>query len=501
MSGSDFLVEFQGIAKRFGGVQALDGVSFGIPRGKIHGLVGENGAGKSTLIKILGGVYICDEGSVLLDGRPFVARAPADALKMGIDIVHQELPLCPNLTVSQNVFLRSPLTKGLGRMDWRAMNEKTQALFDRIGQSVDPEAPVSSLSVAEQQLTSIVKALKDDCRLLILDEPTAALTPSEVQNLFSVLRQLRDQGTTILFVSHILSEIFELTDTITVLRNGRHVGTRPTAELTPAEVVQMMVGREVGEEAASRARRRRGEEPILRVEGLSHRRTGLENISFELYPQEILGIAGIQGAGRTELAQCLFGVDPPDEGEIFLDGLPVRIASPRDAIERGIGYLVEDRRNLGLFWELSVKKNMLSAVISRVQRLFGLLDNKKMSELGERSVERLLIRTESLEQKVRFLSGGNQQKALLARWLNVEPRILILDEPTRGVDVGAKSEIRRVIRELVEGGLSVIVISSDLEELLAISDRVLVMGGRRIQGVLDAEEATMESVMALATVR
>lgn len=500
MKTPTYLVELQGISKRFGGVQALQGVSFGIPQGRIHGLVGENGAGKSTLIKILGGVHTCDEGNVLFDGRPFVARSPADSLKAGINIVHQELPLCPNLTVAQNVFLRSPVTTRFGRMDWNAMNEQTCALFQRIGQSVDPEAPVGSLSVAEQQLTSIVKALRDDCRLLIMDEPTAALTPSEVQNLFGVLRQLRDQGTTIIFVSHILSEVFELTDTLTVLRNGRHVGTYATEDVAVRDVVQMMVGRDVREDVPSHGTRT-DEKPILKVEGLSHRRSGLRDISFELYPGEILGIAGIQGAGRTELAQCLFGVHPPDEGRVILEGRPVRFNSPRDAINHGIGYLVEDRRNLGLFWELNVKENMVAAIVDRVLRLIGLMDKKKVQSLGEQAVDRLQIRTESLEQKVQFLSGGNQQKALLARWLNVEPRILILDEPTRGVDVGAKSEIRRVIRELVDGGLSVIVISSDLEELLAISDRVLVMGGRRIQGVLRADQATMEAVMALATVR
>ena len=493
------ILELRGVSKRFGGVQALNDVSFSIEEGHIHGLVGENGAGKSTLIKILDGVYTRDSGEVLFQGRPWAPASPADAHRAGIQVVHQELPLCPNLTVAQNVFLGHPPYKRGGRVDYHAMEERTAELFARIGQKgIDPRRLVGELSVAERQLTSIVQALSRECRFLILDEPTAALTPGEVGTLFEVLRTLREQGTTILFVSHILREVQELTDRVTVLRNGRHVATKSTAELTIAEIVRMMVG-EIEEESQAAAAPSPSREVLLEVKDLGEPVTGLKGISFELRRQEILGLAGIQGAGRTELAQVLFGVHPATEGEIRLRGRPVRIASPRQAIELGIGYLTEDRRNLGLFWEMDVQGNLIPVIVDRLTSRLGRLNRRIARERGEQAVKTLNIRTSGLDQGIRYLSGGNQQKVLLSRWLGAEPSVLILDEPTRGIDVGSKAEIRRLIRGLVAEGLSVILISSDLDELLALADRVIVMARRRVTGVLRAEEASRERVMQLAT--
>lgn len=334
--------------------------------------------------------------------------------------------------------------------------------------------------------------------MLILDEPTAALTPGEVETLFQVLRTLQREGTTIIFVSHILSEVMELTDAVTVLRNGRHVATRPTSELTTADVVRMMVG-EIAVDERAASNRAPQSEVILDVRHLGQATTGLKDISFQLHRQEILGLAGIQGADRTELAQCLFGVHPATEGEIRLKGQPVRITSPRQAIELGIGYLTEDRRNLGLFWEMDVEDNLISVIIDRITGALGRIDRQAARERGEQAVQALNIRAAGLDQGIRYLSGGNQQKVLLSRWLNAEPSVLILDEPTRGIDVGSKAEIRRLIRRLVAQGLSVILISSDLDELLALADRVLVMTRKRVVGTLTAEEATRERVLALAT--
>ncbi|HLS91075.1 MAG TPA: sugar ABC transporter ATP-binding protein [Limnochordia bacterium] len=493
------IVQLVGVSKQFGGVQALRDVSFSVQEGHIHGLVGENGAGKSTLIKILDGVYTRDSGEIYFQGNPWNPASPAAAHQAGISVVHQELPLCPNLTIAENVFLGHPIYKRGGRVDYQAMEARTEELMARVGlKGVSPRRLVGDLSVAERQLVCIVQALSHECRFLILDEPTAALTPGEVGRLFEVLRSLRDQGTTILFVSHILSEVMELTDMVTVLRNGRHVATRPTAELTREEVVRLMVGEiEADEREAASSR---SSEVILEVRGLGQSRLGLKDISFQLHRQEILGLAGIQGAGRTELAQCLFGIHPATEGEILFQGRPVKITSPRQAIDLGIGYLTEDRRNLGLFWELDVEDNLISVIIDRLTNRAGRINRKLSRETGERAVKTLNIRTAGLGQGIRFLSGGNQQKVLLSRWLNAEPSVLILDEPTRGIDVGSKAEIRRLIRRLVADGLSVILISSDLEELLALADRVIVMARRRISGTLEADEASREKVMQLATV-
>lgn len=493
---NNVLISYQSISKRFGGVQALDDVSFSVNRGQIHGLIGENGAGKSTLIKITGGIYIRDSGQILWEGNPIEVHSPLEAERHGISIVHQEIPLCNNLTVTQNVFLGRLITNRFGQPKWDVMEEKTREVFRLIGQDVDPRARVGDLSVALKQLTAIAHALITDSKFIIMDEPTSALTPGEVGTLFEVLRKLKAEGTTIMIVSHILSELMEITDRVTVLRNGRHVETKDTKDTSIDEIVHNMVGDITLPPPLDSSFVK--DEVILKVRDLSQETLRLKNINFDLHKQEILGIAGIQGAGRTELATTLFGVQQPHSGTIELDGQPIRIRSPRHAIDLGIGYLSEDRRNLGIFWDMSVWQNMSTAIVDQLTGFAGTLDQRRIREVSSEAVEQLQIKTAGIGQLIRYLSGGNQQKVLLARWLNAHPKVLILDEPTRGVDVGAKAEIRRVIQELAQQGLSVIVISSDLEELLAISHRVLVMANGTVKGEFPAREVSTDEVMALA---
>lgn len=493
---SNALITYQSISKRFGGVQALDNVSFSINKGEIHGLVGENGAGKSTLIKITGGIYRKDSGQILWEGNPIEVNSPIEARRHGIAIVHQELPLCDNLTVVQNVFLGQLITNRFGQPDWKAMEDRTVELFELIGQKVDPRARVGNLSVAMKQLTAIAAALNTTSKFIIMDEPTSALTPGEVETLFEVLRRLKSEGTTIMIVSHILSEMMEITDRITVLRNGKHVKTMDTKDTNTEEIVHLMVGDvplPTPKENVAIA-----DEVVLKVRDLNQKQLRLKNISFDLHKGEILGLAGIQGAGRTELATTLFGVHRPDSGTIELEGKTITIRSPHEAIEHGIGYLTEDRRNLGIFWDMSIWQNAGAAIIDRLTSRANILDRNRIETMATDSIKKLQIKTSGPSQLIRYLSGGNQQKVLLARWLNAEPKILILDEPTRGVDVGAKAEIRRVIQNLVNQGISAIVISSDLEELLAMSDRILVMANGSIRGEFLAREATFDKIMALA---
>lgn len=490
------LIQYQSISKRFGGVQALDDVSFAVKKGDIHGLIGENGAGKSTLIKITGGIYRKDSGQVIWEGNPLEVNSPVEAERHGISIVHQEIPLCNNLTVAQNVFLGRLITNRFGQPNWSVMEEKTVELFAQMGQSINPRARVGNLSVALKQLTTIAHALNTTSKFIIMDEPTSALTPGEVETLFEVLRKLKAEGTTIMIVSHILSELMEITDRMTVLRNGKHVQTMDTKDATIDGIVYLMVG-DVPLPTPKESSILRNE-VVLQVRDLSQNRLRLKDISFDLYKQEILGLAGIQGAGRTELATTLFGVQQPDTGTIELEGKQITIKNPRQAIQHGIGYLTEDRRNLGVFWDMSVWQNAGAAIIDQLTSFGNVLDNNRIEAMASKSIEDLQIKTSGISQTIRYLSGGNQQKVLLARWLNVRPKILILDEPTRGVDVGAKAEIRKVIQELTVQGISVIVISSDLEELLAMSDRVLVMANGSIKGEFLAKEATFDKIMALA---
>jgi rhamnose transport system ATP-binding protein len=486
--------ELRGITKRFVATVALDDVSLDLLPGEIHGLVGENGAGKSTLVKILAGVHQPDEGTIWLDGAVTQLDGPAHSRSLGIAVVHQEPRLFPDLTVAENVFIGHAPAGRLGTIDWGATRRAAQALFDELEVRFDVGAPVRGLSMADQQLIEIAKALSVDARVLILDEPTASLTAHEVARLFAIVRRLRDRGVSILFVSHRLDEVFELCDRATVFRDGRHVITTATAALTTADLVRHMVGRTVSlfpkVDAPVGA-------VLLEVDGLS-RAGAFRDISFVVRAGEILGLAGLVGAGRTEVARVLFGIDHRDAGVIRLGGKPVHFASPSAAMHSGIAYLPEDRHQQGLVLDFPIAQNVTLPILPR---LFpGLLVRASTERRVAREyTQQFNVRMTGVEQLVGALSGGNQQKVVLAKWLATKPQILILDEPTRGIDIGAKVEVHRIISELAASGLGIVLISSDLPEVLAMSDRIIVLHEGRITAEIPHERATEERVMLAAT--
>jgi ABC-type sugar transport system ATPase subunit len=501
----------EGISKTFPGVQALQDVSLEIYPGEVLGLVGENGAGKSTLMKILSGVYEPTEGTILLDGQPVTIHDPRQAQRLGISIIYQEFNLMPNLSVEENVFVGREPNKG-GVVRWGALRNKTQGLLDQLGVHLNPKSIVRDLSVAEQQMVEIAKALSLNARLVIMDEPTSALTDTEVAALFRIIHGLKEQGLAVIYISHRLEEIFTICDRITVLRDGQLAGNLPIAEATPERIVRLMVGRPLGdlfrpEEAEQRSRElaERQPAPVLEVRGLG--RTGtvqdaaaivLEGVSFSLRPGEIVGLAGLVGSGRTEIARAIFGADDFDRGEILVEGRQVTIRSPRAAIRLGIGLVPEDRKLQALILGLALRENMALAILDRLSR-FGIVRLGAERALARRMVEALRVRTPSIEQKVLNLSGGNQQKVVIAKWLALRPKILIMDEPTRGIDIGAKAEVHGLMHQLAADGVAILMISSELPEILGMSDRVLVMRQGRIAGELARSEATQEAIMALAT--
>jgi len=487
-------VELRGISKRFAATQALDDVSFDLSPGEVHALVGENGAGKSTLVKILAGVYQPDSGTIWLDGETIQIHGPAEARALGIAVVHQEPRLFPDLTVAENVFIGHAPSGRLGTIDWGGTRRAAQALFDELGVRFDVGAPVRGLSMADQQLIEIAKALSVDARVLILDEPTASLSAHEVDRLFTIVRRLRDRGVSVLFVSHRLDEVFELCDRATVFRDGKHVITTPTSELTTADLVRHMVGRVV-------TLFPKVETPIgdvlLEVEGLT--RVGVfRDIGFSVRASEIVGLAGLVGAGRTEVARVLFGIDRSDAGEIRLRGRPVSFASPSAAMAAGIAYLPEDRHQEGLVLDFSIAQNVTLPILPRLFPRF-LVRASTERAVAQDHTKQFNVRMTGVDQLVGALSGGNQQKVVLAKWLASGPAILILDEPTRGIDIGAKVEVHRIISELAASGLGIILISSDLPEVLAMSDRILVLHEGRITAEIPHERATEERVMFAAT--
>jgi ABC-type sugar transport system ATPase subunit len=489
-----FIIEARGVRKTFPGVVALDDVSFGLTAGEIHCLVGENGAGKSTLIKVFAGQYSPDQGELLLDGQRIHFSSPADALAQKISVVYQDLQLVPYLSVAENISLGQWTTKS-GLINRTAMIRRAEGALEEVGTYIDPMAIVATLSTAKQQLVEIARALSHDTRVLILDEPTAALSESEANSLFVVLERLRQSGMALLYVSHRLEEVFLLGDRVTVLRDGKYIGTRARKEVTPDQVVSMMVGNDVSLYPDRKHRPRLGNK-LLEVRELSLHGV-IDKISLDLHAGEILGLAGIVGAGRTEFAQCLFGVTPAESGEIRIEGRPVNIKSPRSARNHGLALVPEDRKTQGIISILSVRENTSLGVLHDVSR-WGWLDFKKEKSLVTTYRDRLSIKTASLESQILTLSGGNQQKVIIARWLATVPKILILDEPTQGIDVGAKAEIHALIEELVAGGLGIILISSELPELLAMSDRVLVMRKGRVVAELDGKLATKEEVIRFA---
>jgi rhamnose transport system ATP-binding protein len=487
------LLAVAGIEKSFPGVRALSGVSFEVAPGEVHALLGENGAGKSTLIKIISGVYQPDAGTIHVDGRPLRLDSPDDGRRAGIATIYQELLLFRDLTVAENVFMgHAPRGRG-GRLDWKAMAAKTEALLATL-EIVDlaPSRVVGSLSVGNRQRVEILRALSQDARLLIMDEPTAALTEYDVTRLFDIVRRLKSRGVGIIYISHRMDEIFQLADRVTVLRDGAQVGTRRVAETSSAELVQMMVGRQI-ESLFPKVAAAIGA-PVLEVRDLV-RRPMTKSISLTVRAGEILGLAGLVGSGRSELAQTIFGVTPAESGEILVSGEPVQIRSPSRARALGIAYVPEDRATQGLVRPMNVRENFSLASLARVSR-FGFIDSAAETRLAETGVTRFRVRAASLDQVVGRLSGGNQQKIVLGKWLANQPKLLILDEPTRGIDVGAKAEIHRLMCELAAQGLAILMISSELPEVLGMSDRVLVMREGRLVAEFSRAEASPEAVGA-----
>lgn len=497
---SEWLIQMEGIMKEFPGVLALNNCRFDLRAGEVHALMGENGAGKSTLMKILTGVYQKDAGTIEFKGQPVELSNPKAAQDAGISMIHQELNLAPDLTVAQNIFIgREPRRKLRLFLDDRALHRQVKELFERMGLDMDPSIKVSELTVAKQQMVEIAKALSYNADVLVMDEPTAALSETEIEDLFRIIRQLRESGVGIVYISHRMDEIKRITDRITVMRDGQYIDTVSTAEVTTQDIISKMVGRQIYE--TSKPERTAGErETVLEVIGLNQGRN-LKDINLTLKKGEILGIAGLVGAGRTELARAIFGADRIQSGEIRVHGRKVTIKGPHDAVRQGIGYLSEDRKRYGCVVDLDVKSNVAIASYGSFLRPGGWMNTAKIREQAEDMVSRLKVKTPHVDQEVKFLSGGNQQKVVIGKWLTRDCDILIFDEPTRGIDVGAKSEIYRLLNDLAAQGKSIIMISSELPEILRMSHRILVMCEGRITGELDHEEATQESIMHLATAR
>jgi rhamnose transport system ATP-binding protein len=488
------LVELRGISKSYGGVDAVADVSFAIERASVHALVGENGAGKSTLVKILTGVVHPDAGEIVVDGEPERVGDPQAAHRLGIVAMYQEPTVFPDLSVAENVFAgRQPRTR-LHTIDWSRMRSTVTGILDDLGVDFGPDTPVRGLGVADRQLLEIAKALSASARVLIMDEPTAALSPNEVENLFATVRRLRDRGVAIVFISHRLDEVTEISDSVTVLRDGRHVATRPASELSQGEIVRLMVGRTLDQlfpkEAAEVG------DVVLRATGLA-RRGVFADVSLELRRGEIVGLAGFVGSGRSEVARAIFGIDRLDAGELEIAGRRFRPRTPRSALRRGLAYLPEDRLQQGLVQSMPIATNASLAVLPELTPA-GILRPRRERALARRFMDELRIKATSPAQVVRSLSGGNQQKVVLAKWLAAEPRILILDEPTHGVDVATKADVHRTISHLAAGGLSILLISSELLEILGMSDRVLVMREGRLVDELSRADASEERIIQAA---
>ncbi len=488
------LLEMRSITKRFPGVLALSEVSFDVEAGEVHALVGENGAGKSTLMKILSGVYERDGGEILFKGKPYEPKSPRQAQVAGITTIYQELNQVPYLSVTENIFLGSELMRG-PFVDWPAMDRQASQLLAKLHLDVDPRTQLDHLGVAQQQMVEVAKALHHKADLIIMDEPTSALSVREIEDLFGIIRELQAAGVAMIYISHHLDEAFAVSNRITVLRDGRQAGTYPTNDLNVDKLIRLMVGRDLSEQFPKQEAPR-GQE-VLRVEGLNQG-SKLIDISFSAYAGEVLGIAGLVGAGRTELVRAIFGADAIDAGRIFVDGRPVRIHSPRDAIRHGIALLTEDRKQQGLVLQMSTRENITMAVLNR---LTGgpFTSQGKEEAVAQGYIDSMAIKTPSQDQLAINLSGGTQQKVVLAKWMATSPKVLIFDEPTRGIDVGAKVEIYKLINEFAREGVAVLMISSELPEILGMSDRIMVIHEGRIAGFLDRAEATQERILELAT--
>ncbi len=492
---SDSILQVHGLSKSFSGVKALDEVQLNLRRGEVHALMGENGAGKSTFMKILIGLLTPDDGEILFEGNVLKNNDVNNILKQGISMIHQEILIVPELTVAQNIFLGRESTQWFSSwLNDRDINQQAETLLQQIGLEVSPKTKMKHLSVAEMQMVEIAKAISNNAKVIIMDEPTSAISDKEVATLFTIIKDLKAKGVSVIYISHKMDEIYQIADTITVLRDGKYIGTKSAAELDRKSLITMMVGREINtlfpEKSSSKG------EVVLSVKNLSQRGK-FDNISFDVHAGEVVGIAGLMGAGRTEIARAIFGLDTFSSGEIVLKGHKINIKSPRDAIKNGIGYVSEDRKGVGFIPALSVKHNITLASLSNHTK-WGMIQDKSESAVATQMINDLKIKASGMDQKVTHLSGGNQQKVVIGKVLLATPEIVILDEPTRGIDIGAKFEIYKLINELTTRGIAVVVISSELPEILGMSDRIVVLSKGKQTALLSKEEATQETIMKYA---
>lgn len=490
------LLIMKSIEKSFPGVKALQNAYLELEKGEVNVILGENGAGKSTLMKILTGVYSKDSGEIFLNGEKIEVKTPKEAEKYGISIIYQEFNLLPHLRVSENIFITRLPKNSFGIVDEKKLFENTEKILKKLNLNINPNEIVANLSVAQQQMVEIAKALSVNCQILIMDEPTAALTESEINDLFKVIKDLKEKGVGIIYISHRMEELKHIANKVTIMRDGQYINTLNFKDTTLDEMISLMVGRSLENQFPKR-KKNKGE-VILEIKELS-KRGKFKDVSFQLKKGEILGFSGLMGAGRTEVARAIFGADLIDSGEIILEGKKLNIKTPRDAIKEGIAYLTEDRKKDGLLLNLSVEDNIMVSNPNSYSNNMKICNFNKSKELCEKFIKSMNIKTPNLKQEIKNLSGGNQQKAIIARWLCEEKKILMIDEPTRGIDVGAKREVYLLMNQLVEEGVSIIMISSELPEVLGMSDRVLIMREGRVTGILPVEELNQEKIMYYAT--
>jgi ABC-type sugar transport system ATPase subunit len=487
-----YFLKLKGVSKTFPGVKALDNVQLDIIPGEVHALVGENGAGKSTLIKILAGVEQPDKGAeIIIEGETTTFSHPLESVRKGIAVIYQDFSLFPNLSVAENISISQEIEKGKKNINWKSMREIAQKAIAKLGIDIDIDIQLGKLSIAKQQLVAIARAIACDAKMIIMDEPTSSLSKGEVQSLFKIIFNLKNSGIAILFVSHKLEELFEIADRFTVIRDGKYIATHLKEELDNSKLISLMVGRKI---EFMRYGKNEGGEPLLEVRGLS-KKGNFKDISFTLHKGEIIGFTGLVGAGRTEVAQAIFGLNVPDSGEIIIKGKSVKINSSTEAVKAGIAYIPESRQTQGLVLQKSVSDNISLTVLHKLVNRLGLIDMNKKRELAVEWIDKLNIKPPYPDMAVQQFSGGNQQRVVLAKWLANNPEILIVDEPTNGVDVGAKAEIHQILRDLAAKGIGIIMISSELPEILAVSDRILVMRRGRITAEFDGEKATQEEIM------
>ncbi|WNS79245.1 sugar ABC transporter ATP-binding protein [Domibacillus sp. DTU_2020_1001157_1_SI_ALB_TIR_016] len=498
------VLHMEGISKTFSNVTVLKNVRIELYPGEVHALMGENGAGKSTFMKVLAGIHNPDNngGQIYMKGQPISWKDPVEARNKGISVIHQELNLSPNLTISENILMGSTFPKNrFGGVKWDEVHERAQEVLDSMGSHLNPRQLVSTLSVAQQQMVEIARALSFKAEVLIMDEPTASLTDKEITKLFEIIEDLKSKGVSIVYISHRMEEIFQISNRFTVLRDGEWITSGPIEETNPEHLVKLMVGRDLKDlfnrKKASNHTFSHATAPVLELKNVSDNAL-VKDVSFKVYPGEIVGLAGLVGAGRTELVRALFGISDIKSGEVLINGQPVNIKSPVDAIANGIAHVPESRKEQGLFLSMSVKENILMAEMKKHSKA-GVVNWKQIDASADKYIKDLNIKIASPNQKVSNLSGGNQQKVVIAKWLSIAPKVLLLDEPTRGVDIGAKTEIHKIVSELADAGLAVLMISSELPEVLGVSDRILVMSEGRLRGELSKEEATQEKIMYLAT--